>query len=121
MIKMEDIVTIAKMDSEKRKETMMKLFSDMFKEDDSKKVEMMKNLITAMNKTDDATYIGLCTTNISIASSMGDDELKAFVALRMKANSELPADIRTRDLNMIQSAMGKVPSSVSQRIAKFMV
>ncbi len=120
MTKMEDIITIAKMDSEKRKETMQKLFGEMLKEDDSKKISMMKNLITGMGKTDDATYIGLCTTNLGIAAEMEDKELKAFVALRLKANSELPADLKARDMNMIQAAMGKVPASISQRIAGFM-
>jgi hypothetical protein len=120
MIKMVDIVAIAQMDSEKRKETMQKLFGEMLKEDDSKKIAMMKDLITAMNKTDDATYTGLCLTNLEIASQFGDDELKAFVALRMRTNSELPQEIKTRDMKMIQAAMAKVPSSVSQRVSKFM-
>jgi len=120
MIKMEDIVTIAKMDSEKRKETMQKLFGEMLKEDDSKKITMMKDLITEMSKADDATYIGLCATNLEIASGFSDDEIKGFVALRMKTNSELPPELKARDMKMIQGAMAKVPPSVSQKVAKFM-
>ncbi len=120
MIKMEDILTIAKMSPEKRKEAMQKLFAQMFKEDDAAKVKMIKGLITEMNKADDETYIGLCTTNMGIASELSDAQLKGFVALRMKANSELPPELQKRDMKMIQATMQKMPQSVVQKISKFM-
>ena len=109
MIKMEDIITIAKMSPEKRKEAMQKLFAQMFKEDDAAKVKMIKGLITEINKADDETYIGLCTTNMGIASELSDDQLKGFVALRMKANSELPPELQKRDMKMMQATMQKMP------------
>jgi hypothetical protein len=120
LIKMVDVLKIAKMDSKDRESAMQKLFGDIFKESDAKKVEMLKSFIMEMNKADDETYINLCRTNLGIASSMDDNTLKTFIGLRMKANSELPEDIKVRDMNMIKEAMEKSPKSVSAKISKFM-
>ena len=120
MIKMENIVTIAKMNPDKRKEEMQKLLTEMLKVDDASKVKTMKDLITEMNKADDETYIGLCMTNLGIASEFSDDQLKAFIALRMKANSELPPDLQKRDMKMIQATMQKMPQAIVQKVSKFM-
>ena len=117
---MDDIVKIAKMKPDEREKAMQKLFAEMFKENDASKVKAMKDLITEMNKTDDETYIGLCMTNMGIASDFSDEELKGFVALRMQANSELPPDLQKRDMKMMQSAMQRMPQESIQKISKFM-
>ncbi len=120
MIKMDDPVKIAKMDSENRKKAMQEVFNEMFKHSDEEKVDLIKNFITGIRAVDDSTYIGLCTTNLDLAAGMGENELKAFVGIRMKANSELPPDLKARDMKLLQAAMGKVPASVSGKISKFM-
>jgi hypothetical protein len=117
---MDDIVKIAKMKPDEREKAMQKLFAEMFKENDASKVKAMRDLITEMNKTDDETYIGLCMTNMGIASGFSDEQLKGFVALRMQANSELPPDLQKRDMKMMQSAMQRMPQESIQKISKFM-
>ena len=117
---MDDIVKIAKMKPDEREKAMQKLFAEMFKENDASKVKAMRDLITEMNKTDDETYIGLCMTNMGIASGFSDEQLKGFVALRMQANSELPPDLQKRDMKMIEATMQRIPQSTVQKISKFM-
>ncbi|MEM0140188.1 MAG: hypothetical protein QXZ44_06215 [Ferroplasma sp.] len=120
MIKMIDIVAISKMEPEKRKMEMQKVLTGMFTLSDSEKIKDMKAMIIAMENATDEEYSELCLTNIGIASTLPDAQLKAFFELRMKVNSELPSDARERDMKMIRMALQKEPSDISKKISGMM-
>ena len=120
MINMTNVVKIAKMDEEKRKEEMSKVFGKILKEKEEKQLKALEEMIKDMKEATDNEYIDLCLTNLGISASLPDDQLKAFVAIRMKANSELPDDIKSRDMKMLSTALGKAPENVKTRISAFM-
>ncbi len=117
---MANAVKIAKMDEEKRKEEMSKLIGKLLKDKEEKQLKTLVEMITDMKEATDEEYINLCLTNMGIASTLNDTQLKGFMALRMKANSELPGDIKSRDMKMINDAMGKVPENTRNKLSAAM-
>ncbi len=120
MIKMVNIVKIAKMDDEKRKKEMTGILMDLLKEKSEKTQKELEKLITEMKNVTDDEYLNLCLTNMLIANTLDDENVKNFLALRLKANSEMPDNIKSRDMKMIESAMAKSPENVRARLSSLM-
>ncbi len=120
MIKMVNTEKIAKMDEEKRKEEMSKVFEKLFKDKEEKQIKTLKEMVTDMKKATDDEYLNLCLTNMGIAATLPEDQLKGFITVRMKANSELPDELKTRDMKMLNEAMAKAPEDVKAKLAPLM-
>jgi len=115
-----DVLKIAKMDAEKRKSEMMGFFNLIEKENDENRLITMVSMIKKMKNAADEEYLNLCLTNMDIVSTFGDSDMKDFMALRMKANSELPDDMKSRDMKMINDAMKTATDRVRTRLTNAM-
>lgn len=115
-----DVLKIAKMDTDKRKSEMIDFFNLIEKENDTDRLKTMVSMIEKMKDATDSEYLNLCLTNMDIVSTFNDSDMRDFMALRMKANSELPDDIKNRDMNMINNAMKTATERVRNRLTNAM-
>ncbi|SMD30356.1 dehydrogenase [Picrophilus oshimae] len=112
-----NIVEIARMPENERKSEMMDLFKNLMSKNDAEMLSSMKDLITEMCRdANENEYINLCLTNMSIVLSMDDRSLKSFIKIRMKANSELNDSYKSRDMEMIEKAMERLPENDRKRL-----
>ncbi len=115
-----DVLKIAKMDAAKRKSEMIDFFNLIEKENDTDRLKTMVSMIEKMKDATDSEYLNLCLTNMDIVSTFSDSDMKDFMALRMKANSELPDDMKKRDMNMVNNAMKTATVHVRNRLTNAM-
>ncbi len=117
---MKSIVEISEMNPEDMEKEMKEILYSIKDHSENDIIDTLKGFLIEMRKVNDENYLKLCITNMSIISKFNDDDLKNFIMLRLKANSEVPDFIQKRDLDIIKKALEKAPEDVRNRISKFM-
>lgn len=99
-----DIIQIADLKDEQRAAQMGKLFGALWSQPEEQRISGLRGMLEEMaSKASDHQYLRLCATNLSIAATLGDAELRQFLADRSKATEGLPTELRERCASHVSS------------------
>lgn len=116
-----DILAIANADSVTRAQQMSEVFQQLLGMPAEEREAVLRHLIEMMaeNASDEA-YRALCETNLTLASTMVDEMLEAFIDLRMSVSLSLPEALSKRDAEMIQEGLKNVEPAVREKIQQYL-
>ena len=116
-----DVVALADLSEVERSEKMGAMFQQLGSLPEEEQLAALRSMIREMaEKATDIQYLRLCATNLTLAASLPNDQLKPFLANRMKASSSLPVQLAERDMKHVQEAISKAQPSIREKITSNM-
>ncbi|CAC11672.1 hypothetical protein [Thermoplasma acidophilum] len=104
-----DIGKILKMKKKEQSDAMLALFQGLLDKDVDQISTAMKGLIEDVDKiASDKEYISLCETNLNLVKGLPEATAEKIISARLKAQSELPENIKSRDSKNLAEALKAV-------------